>query len=255
MDKTPGLNRRSQRLLAVFLISLIGLNPFQSAKSYDVLKRFSLINDRMKTYRSLDVYNKGFYYDLNLSLNTTLMNLVSEVKGVNSNAEALTFIQNNNGTEQGFSAYTGTGLKLAKFKLFRVRFTPILQFDGSVGTNMGFSDMIFYFYNFGDSYLASKLLFRYKKRFVGHLRLYTNFRTDLKIIKGVSELANGVGNVDIGGNLHGNLGLDFEMGYRRRRWKLLYRIEDFQLMELMASKKPGTFSYGNKPMMGFHGYC
>ena len=254
MAANSGIKLRYLRFLVLFVFSLMALGSLQQAKSYDVMKRFSLVNDRIKTYRSLDVYNKGFYFDLNLSLNTTLMNLVKEVKGVSDIASANNFIQNNNGTEQGFGTYTATGLKLPKFKLFRVRFTPILQFEGGVGTNMGFSDMVFHFYNFGESYLGSKLLFRSKKRFVGHIKLHTNFKTDLEIIKSVNDLANGVGNVDIGGNLHGNLGVDYEIGYRRKRWKILYRVEDIQLMELMASKKPGTYSYGNKALVSFHGH-
>jgi len=249
MELTPRLNLR---LLTIFFFSLIALNPFHQAKSYDVVKRFSLINDRIKTYRALDAYNKGFYFDLNLRLNTTLFDLLKEVKGLGP-ANALAFIQNNNGTEQGFGGYTAMGLKLPKFKLFRTRFTPILQFEGGVGTNMGFSDMVFHFYNFANSNLGTKLLFRYKKRIVGHVRLYTDFKTDVKISKGQNDFANGVGEVEVGNNLNGNLGLDLELGYRRRRWKVSYRLEDVKLIELMSSKKPETYFYGNQSLMGFHG--
>jgi len=247
-------SKKSLGPLALIFSLLMVFSPLQQAKSYDATKRLSLFQDRMKAYQLLDPYNRDFYFDLRGTLNTTLFNLIKEVKAVNSLASANAFIQSNNGTEQGFGGHVSTGVPLPKFKLFRIRFSPVLQYMGLIGVNMGFSDMTFHFYNFGETSLGPKLSFRYKKRYTGFFKFHFNFKSDLKIIKSATDLAlNGVGNVDIGGNLHGDLGMDIGVGYKRRKWRVNYLVEDIKLMELIASKKNGTYSYGKKPLMGLHG--
>ena len=181
-------SKKSFGPLTFFFYFLLGITSLMEAHSYDVVKRLSLLQDRMKTYQRLDPYERDFYVDMRGTLNTKLFKLLEEVKAVNA-LTALSFIQNNNGTEQAFGASIATGFPLPKFKLLRVRFSPSLQYEGLVGINMGFSDMVFHFYNFGETSLGPKLNFRYKKRYVGFLKFHLNFKSDLKLIKTTSDLA------------------------------------------------------------------
>ena len=264
-----------------FLVSLFCLLTFlfsiQNARSYDPIKRLSLFKDKLKMNKLSDSKSRDFYFETGGVLNTSVLDLAKSVETLGESIAELQekidatsdsfkpilqgeqlneiekFLENNDGTEQGGGGHIEVGFPLPNFKLFGVKFSPNLEYNGNYLVKVGFVNEVFYFYNYLETGLGSKLRFRHKKRYIGFLKFHSTFKTDLKIEKNAADYQSDPPNINAAGqNLHGDLALDFGIGYRRRRWNVNYIMENLKLMQLVAPKN-NDFAYGNKPLMALHG--
>ena len=257
-------NKNTRFLVSLFFL-LTSLFSIQNARSYDPVKRLSLFKDRLKMNKLSDSKSRDFYFETGGVLNTSVLSLAKSVGELGTTLEKekddevaqgvaiLKFLSDNNGTEQGGGVNTDLGFPLPKFKLFRVKFSPNFEYNANYQVNIGFVNNVFYFYNHLETGLGPKLHFRYRKRYIGFLKFHSTFKTDLNIKRDAASYQSDPPNINAAGqNLHGDLALDFGIGYRRRRWNVNYFMENLKLMELVAPKN-NDFAYGNKSLMALHG--
>jgi hypothetical protein len=122
--------------LSLFLLFF----SFIGKASYNVTKRYSLLQDRLKTQDILVPFGRNVYADFRGTINTSIFSMINDAKGVTDLTSANSFISRNNGTEQGGSFSWDSGTPLPRFKLFGMRFYPQLGFHGSGGVALGFQE-------------------------------------------------------------------------------------------------------------------
>ncbi len=109
--------------------------------SYDLLKRYTLMEDRFQTEEMLRPFGHDFLLDTSIWLNTNLQDVVDEAeKAAKTTGDttakvnaATLFLQKYNNTEQNARVSINLGVPLPKFRIGKVRFTPDFRVDANIG--------------------------------------------------------------------------------------------------------------------------
>ncbi len=131
--------KRSLLLKGIFG-ALIALN----ANAYDVVDRFKLIEDKLKTENMLRPFGHDFLIDINASMNKNVMDFVDEVKKASEASGATAQLNAANAvltkydkTEQSARVNVNIGIPIFSFTAFDVNVRPNIRANVDFGTNLG----------------------------------------------------------------------------------------------------------------------
>lgn len=133
------------KCLNVFaLVTLISLN-MSTAFSYDVVNRFKIIDDKLKTEQMLRPLGHDFLIDIGAALNKNLMDVVNDVKDAgnfqgDSTAkltEAQRILTKYEKTEQTVKINVGLGIPIFRFSAWDVKIQPNIRLLLDGGANIG----------------------------------------------------------------------------------------------------------------------
>ena len=134
--------RKMRALSALFILFLLSNNVF-AQETYEVVKRFKLLEDKFKTMDMLNEPGHDFYLDLGVLVNKNLTGFIDEAKEVEdpndtialSNAQ--TFLKKYDKTEQNARVRFGLGVPLPSFTIFGAKVKPNLRVGVRAGVLMG----------------------------------------------------------------------------------------------------------------------
>ncbi len=139
--------------------SLIAFN-FSSAIAYDVVDRFKIVDDKLRTEQMLRPFGHDFLIDVSAAMNTNITDVIDDIdkatKAQGSDAQKLAEAQRvlakYNKTEQTVKVNIALGVPLPSFTAWDVKFKPNLRVFVDVGANLGIrsqkitlADVISYF--------------------------------------------------------------------------------------------------------------
>ena len=115
------------------------------AQAYDVVKRYKLIDDKLKTEAMLRPIGHDFFIDLSVAMNKNLTDVIDEVKKVNDFQgdsiakvdEANRVLTKYDKTEQTVKINVGLGFPLPSFTAWDTKFLPNFRALIDVGANIG----------------------------------------------------------------------------------------------------------------------
>ena len=130
--------------IAVLLSGVIILAEAQ-AQSYDIIKRFQILEDKFRTYEMLDPLKHEFILDINAFVNTDVTDFIDEAKEVadfqgsdgDKLARAQTFLRKYDKTEQNLRVGISFGIPIFSFSAFGIKIKPSLRVKGNLGFLMG----------------------------------------------------------------------------------------------------------------------
>lgn len=128
---------------ALALTSLLA--TLSSAHAYDVVKRYKIIDDKLKTESMMRPIGHDFFFDVSVAMNKNLKDVIDEVKEVNdfqgSSAakinEANRVLTKYDKTEQSVKLNVGLGFPLPSFTAWDTKFKPNFRALLDVGANIG----------------------------------------------------------------------------------------------------------------------
>lgn len=122
----------------------VGFTLASNAFAYDVVDRFKLIEDKLKTEGMLRPFGHDFLIDINASMNKNVMDFVDEVKKASeaqgSSAQltaANAVLAKYDKTEQSARVNVNIGIPIFSFTAFDVKVRPNLRANVDFGTNLG----------------------------------------------------------------------------------------------------------------------
>lgn len=128
-----------RRVKALGIASLL-VSGMASAKTYDVTKRYQIIDDKLKTEAMLRPIGEDFFIDLGASMNKNVFDFIDDVtkaadkEDINeANAVLLKYEK----TEQTVKINANLGFPLPSFTAFNVKFKPNFRVHADVGANAG----------------------------------------------------------------------------------------------------------------------
>lgn len=132
---------KNWKLLSLGTALLLG----QSAHAYDVVNRFKIIDDKLKTEQMLRPIGHDFILDLSAAMNKNLTDVIDDVdaatkyQGTNAQklSEAQRIIAKYDKTEQTVKINVALGTPLPSFTAWDVNFKPNLRAYLDVGANIG----------------------------------------------------------------------------------------------------------------------
>jgi hypothetical protein len=115
------------------------------AQAYDVVKRYKLIDDKLKTEAMLRPIGHDFFIDLSVAMNKNLQDVISDVNDVNKSqasdaakiAEANRVLTKYDKTEQTVKVNVSLGVPLPSFTAWDTKIQPNLRVLADVGANIG----------------------------------------------------------------------------------------------------------------------
>lgn len=121
------------------------LATLSNAHAYDVVKRYKIIDDKLKTEAMMRPIGHDFFLDFSAAMNKNLMDVIDEVKEVNdfqgSSAdkinEANRVLTKYDKTEQTVKVNFGLGFPLPSFTAWDTKFQPNFRTLLDVGANIG----------------------------------------------------------------------------------------------------------------------
>ncbi len=124
--------------------SLVALN-MTAVKAYDVVERYKIIDDKLKTERMLNPIGHDFFFNVGASMNKKLTDVIDDVeKASNFNGtdqqkidEANRVLTKYDKTEQSVKINVGLGFPLPSFTAWDVQFKPNFRALVDVGANIG----------------------------------------------------------------------------------------------------------------------
>lgn len=127
------------KLLALSSLFVLG----QSVNAYDVVNRFRLIDDKLKTEQMLRPIGHDFFIDMGAAANKNVTDFIDDVKNATDyngpdelgNAQAV--LAKWDETEQTVKINIGLGFPLPSFSAFDVAFKPNFRVLVDVGANIG----------------------------------------------------------------------------------------------------------------------
>lgn len=126
-----------------FFLSGLLLTTTLSAKAYNAVDRFKILDDKIKTTQNLYPIGHDFFLDLNVAIYKDLpatINDISTVSKSNDVNKVLTTLANYNDTEETLFAHIGMGIPIFSFGIGEAKFQPNLRALVDAGLNVGISN-------------------------------------------------------------------------------------------------------------------
>lgn len=114
-------------------------------EKYDVVKRFKILDDKLKTERMLTPIGHDFFLDINATLNTNITDFVDDVKKAadsKDSNQANEVLDKYNDTEQTLKINANLGFPLPSFGAFGGRMTPNFRVLTDVMANFGINKRV-----------------------------------------------------------------------------------------------------------------
>jgi hypothetical protein len=129
---------------SLFLLSTLALSV-HSANGYDVVSRYKIIDDKLKTEQMLRPYGHDFFIDLGGALDPDIMNVMKDVKdattfsGTNLQKlnNASTVLTKYDKTEQTVKVNLAVGIPIFSFSAWDVKVQPNVRAFLDFGINLG----------------------------------------------------------------------------------------------------------------------
>jgi hypothetical protein len=126
-------------------LALGSLLVFSTAHAYDVVERYKIIDDKMKTEAMLRPIGHDFFLDISAAMNKNLTDVIDEVEkaskfqGTDQQKidEANKVLTKYDKTEQTVKINIGLGFPLPSFSAWDVKFKPNFRALVDVGANIG----------------------------------------------------------------------------------------------------------------------
>lgn len=133
---------KSARALA--LGSVLAFN-LTAVHSYDVVDRYKIIDDKLKTEAMLRPIGHDFFLDIGASMNKNLTDVIKDVKDASKGkgtdaeklAEANRVLAKYDQTEQTLKVNIALGVPLPSFSAWDVKFKPNFRVNADIGANLG----------------------------------------------------------------------------------------------------------------------
>jgi len=127
------------------LLSGVFLLAEAQAQSYDIIKRFQILEDKFRTYEMLDSYRHEFIFDVTALANTDVTSFIDEAQEVadfqgTDNAKlgkAQEFLRKYNKTEQNLRVGVAFGIPIFSFTAFGIKIKPSVRVKANLGFLMG----------------------------------------------------------------------------------------------------------------------
>lgn len=126
-------------------LALGSLMVFSTAHAYDVVERYKIIDDKMKTEAMLRPIGHDFFFDVSAAMNKNLTDVIDEVEKASKHQgteqekmdEANKVLTKYDKTEQTVKVNIGLGFPLPSFTAWDVKFKPNFRALVDVGANIG----------------------------------------------------------------------------------------------------------------------
>ena len=126
-------------------LSLGALLIASQAQAYDVVSRYKIIDDKLKTEQMLRPYGHDFLLDISAGMNKNIMDVIDDVDKATKTqgndadklAEATRILTKYDKTEQTVKVNIALGTPLPSFTAFDVGFKPNFRVLVDVGANLG----------------------------------------------------------------------------------------------------------------------
>lgn len=126
-------------------LALGTLLVFSTAHAYDVVERYKIIDDKLKTEAMLRPIGHDFFFDISAAMNKNLMDVVDDVEKASKYQgtdqqkidEANRVLTKYDKTEQTVKINVGLGFPLPSFSAWDVKFKPNFRALVDVGANIG----------------------------------------------------------------------------------------------------------------------
>lgn len=126
-------------------LALGTLLVFSTAHAYDVVERYKIIDDKMKTEAMLRPIGHDFFFDVSAAMNKNLTDVIDEVEKASKYQgtsqekidEANKVLTKYDKTEQTVKINVGLGFPLPSFSAWDVKFKPNFRALVDVGANIG----------------------------------------------------------------------------------------------------------------------
>ncbi len=122
------------------LLALGSLMVFSTAHAYDVVERYKLIEDKLKTEDMLNPIGHDFFLNVGASMNKNITDVIDDVEKAsktNDVNEANRVLTKYDKTEQTVRVKVGLGFPLPSFSAWDVKFKPNFRGLVNVGANIG----------------------------------------------------------------------------------------------------------------------
>lgn len=127
-------------LALISLLTLSATNVF----SYDVVNRYKLIDDKLKTEQMLRPFGHDFFLDIGAAMNKNAKDVVNDISDVSKQttnaaklSEAQRILTKYDKTEQTIKLNVALGVPIFKFSAWDVKFQPNLRVFVDAGANLG----------------------------------------------------------------------------------------------------------------------
>ena len=130
----------------LLMAALISGNSYAA---YDVMERYKLIEDKLKTEDMLRPFGHDFLIDVNAAVNKDLpdfvddMDKIAKVEGADSTTKvnnAITILEKWTNTEQTLKGNLNLGIPLFSFNAWGIKFSPDLRVSVLVGANLAIQE-------------------------------------------------------------------------------------------------------------------
>lgn len=126
-------------------LGTIALGSFSTAQAYDVVERFKMIDDKLKTEAMLRPIGHDFFFDVGATVNKNVQDVIDDIdkaskfQGTDNEkiAEANRILTKYDKTEQTVKVNLALGTPLPSFSAWDVKVTPNFRVFVDVGANIG----------------------------------------------------------------------------------------------------------------------
>lgn len=127
------------------LCLVLGIIFLAEAQSADVVKRYTLLEDKFRTIEMLRAPGHDFLFDVSAWLNADVQDVIKEAEGLSKTPgsstdklnAATTFLEKYNKTEQTLRVNVDFGIPLFSFTIGGVKIIPDLRFGFNLGFHLG----------------------------------------------------------------------------------------------------------------------
>jgi hypothetical protein len=138
-------DQKMKPVRALALGSLFAFNLTAANAAYDVVSRYKIIDDKLKTENMLRPIEHDFFVDIGATANKNLTEVISDVsdasKATGTDAEKLAkaneVLMKYDKTEQTLKVNVALGFPLPSFSAWDVKFKPNFRAYADVGANLG----------------------------------------------------------------------------------------------------------------------
>jgi hypothetical protein len=127
-------------LKALALSSLLSAS-MSNAFAYNVVERYTLLDDKIKTEQMLRPFGHDFFLDLGVAMNKNAKNLVTDMSDAGKAADKTTAAQNfltkYDKTEQAIKINLSLGIPIFSFSAWDLKVQPNLRVLADAGANIG----------------------------------------------------------------------------------------------------------------------